>query len=228
MIYLHEGGDTRNILFYFIGGGACMGTDLASTLDSCYRRSKSMFGTSKVWPETYNGTNGGILETDPAHSRFANWTKIVIMYCDGSFHQGNNKNSIKYKDTELYFRGAVNTRSHIKWAHDKYDLTKASKIVVSGSSAGGMATYLWVDYVRSLVPNPSTVYGVADSGVFYDPLVNNQLSVQDNVQFMENMFVNAERIAMGLGTVENTHTADPNPIQILLTLSNVDERPPNK
>jgi hypothetical protein len=119
-----------------------MGTDLASTLDSCYRRSKSMFGTSKVWPETYNATNGGILETDPAHSRFANWTKIVIMYCDGSFHQGNNKNSIKYKDTELYFRGALNTRSHIKWAHDKYDLTKASKIVVSGSSAGGMATYL--------------------------------------------------------------------------------------
>ena len=78
------------------------------------------------------------------------------------------------------------------------------------------------------MPNPSTVYGVADSGVFYDPLVNNQLSVQDNVQFMENMFVNAERIAMGLGTIENTHTADPNPIQILLTLSNVDERPPNK
>jgi len=32
MVYLHEGGDTKNILFYFIGGGACMGTDLASTL----------------------------------------------------------------------------------------------------------------------------------------------------------------------------------------------------
>jgi hypothetical protein len=32
MIYLHEGGDTKNLLFYFIGGGACMGTDLPSTL----------------------------------------------------------------------------------------------------------------------------------------------------------------------------------------------------
>jgi hypothetical protein len=32
MVYLHEGGDTKNILFYFIGGGACMGSDLASTL----------------------------------------------------------------------------------------------------------------------------------------------------------------------------------------------------
>lgn len=91
-----------------------------------------------------------------------------------------------------------------------------------------MATYLWVDYVRSLVPNPSSVYGVADSGVFYDPLVNNQLSVSENVAFMENMFVNAERIAMGMDTIENIRSADPNPIQILLTLSNTDERPPNK
>ena len=91
-----------------------------------------------------------------------------------------------------------------------------------------MATYLWVDYFRSLVPNPSVVYGVADSGVFYDPLINNQLSVHDNVEFMENMFVNAERIAQGLETIENSHSADPNPIQVLLTLSNVDERPPNK
>jgi hypothetical protein len=150
------------------------------------------------------------------------------MYCDGSFHQGNNKNAIKYKDTELYFRGALNTRSHFQWAHNKYDLTKAERIVVSGSSAGGMSTYLWVDYVRSLVPNPSRVYGVADSGVFYDPLINNHLSAEENVEFMKNMFVNADRTAEGLEPIEQHYTADPNPIQILLTLSNVDERPPNK
>ena len=94
------------------------------------------------------------------------------MYCDGSFHQGNNKNSIKYKNRELFFRGALNTRSHIKWAHQKYNLTQASQIIVSGSSAGGIATYLWVDYVRTLVPNPKTVYGVVDSGIFYNPAVS--------------------------------------------------------
>ncbi len=40
MIYLHEGGDTKHILFHMIGGGACMGLDLPSTLESCYKRSK--------------------------------------------------------------------------------------------------------------------------------------------------------------------------------------------
>jgi len=35
------------------------------------------------------------------------------MYCDGAFHQGNNKEAVQYKGSSLYFRGAVNTRSHI-------------------------------------------------------------------------------------------------------------------
>ena len=28
MIYLHEGGDTKNFVFHLIGGGACVGLDL--------------------------------------------------------------------------------------------------------------------------------------------------------------------------------------------------------
>jgi hypothetical protein len=96
MIYLHEGGDTRNIMFYMLGGGACMADTLALTIESCYKRSKGEFGTTKVWPDTQAGA--GMLSTDPAKSRFANWTKIIIMYCDGAFHQGNNKVGIKYKD----------------------------------------------------------------------------------------------------------------------------------
>jgi len=43
-----------------------------------------------------------------------------------------------------------------------------------------MAAYLWVDYFRTLVPNPKIVYGVSDSGVFYDPLINEELSSEEN------------------------------------------------
>jgi hypothetical protein len=32
MVYLHEGGDTKNIVFHLIGGGVCLGLDLESTL----------------------------------------------------------------------------------------------------------------------------------------------------------------------------------------------------
>lgn len=39
---------------------------------------------------------------------------------------------IQYKDASLYFRGGVNTRSHFKWADNKYNLGRAVKIVLSG------------------------------------------------------------------------------------------------
>jgi hypothetical protein len=97
MVYLHEGGDKTKILFHLVGGGMCAGLDLASTIESCYKRSKGQFGSSNPWPATYAGKDGGILSTIPSQSPFANWTKIIIMYCDGAFHQGNNLNPIPYK-----------------------------------------------------------------------------------------------------------------------------------
>jgi len=159
-------------MLYFVGGGLCAGYDLNSALESCYKRSKTNLGTSKKWPESMNADTNGIVSTLPDHSKFANWTKIVFMYCDGSLHQGNNKSPVQYKDTSLYFRGSVNTRAHIKWADMKYNLSQAERIMVCGSSAGGMATYLWTDHVRGLVPNPNVVYGVADSSVYYAPFIN--------------------------------------------------------
>lgn len=53
IIYLHEGGDTRNIIFYMIGTGACLAEDLPSTLESCYQRSKGPSGSSNSWPDVY-------------------------------------------------------------------------------------------------------------------------------------------------------------------------------
>ena len=47
-------------------------------------------------------------------------------------------------------------------------------MIVSGSSAGGIATFLWVDHIRTLVSDPKVVYGVVDSGIFYDPFVDFQ------------------------------------------------------
>ena len=72
---------------------------------------------------------------------------------------------------DRYFRGAVNTRSHFKWADNKYNLSNAEKIVLTGSSAGGIAVNLWHQYLKDLVPHPERVYSVSDSSIFYDPLI---------------------------------------------------------
>lgn len=42
----------------------------------------------------------------------------------------------------------------------------ADQIVITGSSAGGIASYIWPNYVRTLVANASNVVSIPDSGVF--------------------------------------------------------------
>lgn len=47
-----------------------------------------------------------------------------------------------------------------------YDIQGAQRIVLTGASAGGIATIMWSNYFRSLLQNPSSLYVIADSGIF--------------------------------------------------------------
>jgi len=45
----------------------------------------------------------------------------------------------------------------------------ATEVVVTGGSAGGLATFSWVDDIAALFDKQNTkVYGLPDSGVFLD------------------------------------------------------------
>lgn len=127
-----------------------------------------MYGSSIFWANTKTGE--GILSTDASKNIFANWTKVIMLYCDGAFHQGYVKQPYSYKDTKLYFRGAINTRAHFQYIHHLYNLSNAEKVVLSGSSAGGISTFIWVDYLKQFINNPMTkVFSIIDSGIFLDP-----------------------------------------------------------
>ena len=167
ILYEHAGGDTKNLMIFFLGGGECGETTLENTLESCYKRSKSFEGTSTIWPKELPGfAVEGYLSTDPKVSAFANWTKFFIPYCDGTLHQGYRKEPLKYKDAELYFRGGRIIRAHLSWINSKYDLKNAEKVILTGMSAGGLAVNLWTDYVKDLVGDDDKVYPISDSGVF--------------------------------------------------------------
>jgi hypothetical protein len=38
--------------------------------------------------------------------------------------------------------------------------------VLTGASAGGLATFIWTNYLRSKLKNPAYLYSVPDTGVF--------------------------------------------------------------
>jgi hypothetical protein len=45
--------------------------------------------------------------------------------------------------------------------------TKATHVVLSGGSAGGLATFTWTNYLASKIQN-AKFYSVPDAGIFYD------------------------------------------------------------
>lgn len=91
----------------------------------------------------------------------------------------------------MYFRGATITRSNFKWILQKYPTFKdAKQIIITGSSAGGIATFLWTNYVRSLVTNASVVLSVPDSSVF---LITK--TYQTQVNFLETVTQNMFKLA---------------------------------
>ena len=127
-----------------------------------------MLGSSLPLPETYDSSQFGILAVN-SNNKFAEWTKIILPYCDGALFQGYTKKPINHKGRDLYFRGSSIMRGHFKWIDQQYGLDKANRIVMTGSSAGGMAVTLWIDYLRSLLKNPNKLSGIVDTGIFLDP-----------------------------------------------------------
>jgi len=164
--YLYQGDPTK-ILIFFEGGGWCGASDLSTTLESCYQRSKGALGSSLSYPPTM--TAGGILSGD-AGNYFKNWTKVFMKYCDGSGHQGSRKDPVSYKDSKLYFRGKDVTIANLNAVDKIYGLFtgKVTNLILSGCSAGGLASYMWANYLFDKI-RPTTKYWVIpDSGMFLD------------------------------------------------------------
>lgn len=115
---------------------------------------------------------GGLFTNDSATNPVSwDWNKVLVSYCDGGSYAGNNGSvtTTVFNGTEvpLYFRGFRNMQAVLDDLIASHGLGAASDVVVTGDSAGGLATYWHVDYVASLVP-AARVVGVPDSGFFYN------------------------------------------------------------
>jgi hypothetical protein len=75
------------------------------------------------------------------------------------------------KDNNIYFRGYNNTIAHLNFVFSLLPPELTDTFVVNGCSAGGLATYTWIDTIAEMIhnANPFTkVFGLADSGFFVD------------------------------------------------------------
>lgn len=51
--------------------------------------------------------------------------------------------------------------------------------MITGLSAGGVGTFLWTNYVRTIIKNPTNVISIPDSGIF--PIFPNYVNKDINV-----------------------------------------------
>jgi hypothetical protein len=162
----------NKFVIFFQGGGLCVGVSRAETLESCYRRSYTHWGSSSKYPATRNFSSHGILSgISEMNPMFYDWTRVYVPYCDGSLHQHTKLIPISYKNVSLYFRGGNNSAQQFEALNTKFGLYSADKVVLTGVSAGAMAVYYWSNYLYDRSLNKQ-VFSIPDSGLFLSDYVS--------------------------------------------------------
>ncbi|GAA0139939.1 hypothetical protein LIER_01384 [Lithospermum erythrorhizon] len=168
-----SGSGNDNWLLHVEGGGWC------NTVKSCSSRKRSPLGSSIHMEQQVQFF--GILSNDPSQNPdFFSWTKVKIRYCDGASFSGHKGSEFK-NETKLFFRGQI-IWDAIMDELSSLGLSRGKQALLTGCSAGALATLLHCDYFREIFPKDANVKCLSDGGLFLNvycsskTLVNSSLS----------------------------------------------------
>ncbi|KAK7360561.1 hypothetical protein VNO77_02567 [Canavalia gladiata] len=146
----------NNWFVHIEGGGWC--NDVASCLD----RKNTRLGSSKQMVKLY-AFNGSLSNEKQLNPDFYNWNRVKVRYCDGSSFTGDVED-VDPK-TNLHFRGARVFAAVMEDLLAK-GMKNAKNAILSGCSAGGLATIIHCDRFKTLLPTGAIVKCVPDAGYF--------------------------------------------------------------
>ncbi|GKV44243.1 hypothetical protein SLEP1_g51441 [Rubroshorea leprosula] len=156
--HLHRGygSGANSWLIQLEGGGWC------NNIKTCVYRKKTRRGSSTYMEKKIPFT--GIL-SDKAEENpdFFNWNRVKLRYCDGASFSGDGED----KAAELQFRGQRIWLAAMEDLMSK-GMHKANQALLSGCSAGGLASILHCDEFRNLFPGTTKVKCLSDAGLFLD------------------------------------------------------------
>jgi hypothetical protein len=184
LYFLKRGtGDGANKFYvHHEGGGWCYGDE------GCGLRGKGAGQTQRKTPDgplvyTNLGSteqyvdsgqlDGGYWSSDPQiNPTMYNWNQVYMKYCDGGSFSGNRETEfLNANGTSVWFRGHAIVRAIQDSLIADNGMGQATDVVVSGCSAGGLATYLqcdgWAAQITAAAPN-AKVRCMPDSGMFFD------------------------------------------------------------
>jgi hypothetical protein len=96
------------------------------------------------------------------------WNAVYTVYCDGSSATSSRDDSpITVNGKKIWLRGFDVLHAWLEELEVLGGLkSSATDVVLTGTSAGGMATYIHADLVRSLVPQSASFVAAPDAGYF--------------------------------------------------------------
>mmetsp|Transcript_21245 Transcript_21245/g.50337 ORF Transcript_21245/g.50337 Transcript_21245/m.50337 type:complete len:526 (-) Transcript_21245:25-1602(-) len=156
-------GESTTWIIYMEGGGFC------STKAECQMRATSVLGTSTRGPTQKAGLGGLFCSNEAANPGFSNAHKLYIPYRSGDLHAGQRTTT--YADWGVFFSGhlhLVHIIDHLKQRNSETNILNAAKVLLTGSSAGGIGTILNAEWFSaSAFPN-AVVKAAPVSGFFAD------------------------------------------------------------
>ena len=165
--FLGFGNGTNKWIVFFNGGAWCYDEE------ACYERSQGVYGsTSFKTKGDHSRLNtfcaAGLYSTNPRVSPdFYNWNAVFVIYCDGSSFTGMREEPVYFEDKPVYFRGKAVLEAIIQDLLSR-GIRNASDVLLSGSSAGGLAVLIHADLIKSKLNPKTKVRALADGGYFVD------------------------------------------------------------
>lgn len=145
---------------HFEGGGWCTSTE------DCFNRSQTNLGSTLQDPPLKSINWDYFSNNISDNPLLYNWNKIYMRYCDGGSFSGDNLGY--YEENLLYFKGKMIRNEIVKDLLMNRGMGMATDVIVSGASAGALASILHGDYIREMVGEGKKVVVMPDSGFFLD------------------------------------------------------------
>eukprot|EP00484_Ammonia_sp_Unknown_P021804 CAMPEP_0197027668 /NCGR_PEP_ID=MMETSP1384-20130603/7537_1 /TAXON_ID=29189 /ORGANISM="Ammonia sp." /LENGTH=381 /DNA_ID=CAMNT_0042456545 /DNA_START=19 /DNA_END=1161 /DNA_ORIENTATION=+ len=161
---------------FFQGGGWCGGIDeeVSKCQDTCVHRSGTGLGSSLSYGAALDYDNSYMSTSSAENPLSYNWNTVYVPYCDGASFSGNNDTAQVYNSTlTLHWKGFRILNGVFKELNANYGWSKATDVLISGCSAGGLTTWLhsqhiWTTYVKPLGIATNHFLAMPDSGFFLE------------------------------------------------------------
>eukprot|EP00262_Sarcandra_glabra_P011470 TRINITY_DN2754_c0_g2_i1.p1 TRINITY_DN2754_c0_g2~~TRINITY_DN2754_c0_g2_i1.p1 ORF type:complete len:416 (-),score=55.45 TRINITY_DN2754_c0_g2_i1:55-1302(-) len=156
--HLHRGygSGANSWLIQLEGGGWC------NDIRTCVYRKKTRRGSSTYMEKQipFTGILSNKAEENPD---FFNWNRVKVRYCDGASFSGEGQ----HEAAQLIFRGQRIWLAAMEELMSK-GMRHANQALLSGCSAGGLASILHCDEFGGLFPRSTKVKCLSDAGLFLD------------------------------------------------------------